>query len=190
MEPKADALPPDQVLATLSALTERGRERRERARRRRRLLLEVGLAAAVVVALAGAFAGGLLHLPHGARPSIETTSRSPSAATKPAATVNPYAPATTLEVPALPPATPVQLTLAAARGSSWLEVRAGSNTGKVLYAGTLAAGSRQVFTGARLWVRFGGASNVDVSVDGEHVQIPAGTYDAVVDDGGFHREGG
>jgi RodZ C-terminal domain len=190
MEPKADALSSDEVLATLSALTERGRQRHERAQQRRRALLKIGIPTVLVVALAAALASGLVDVPHGARPTLVTTSRAARPATTRAAPVNPYAPATTLDVPALPPGTPVQLTLAAARGASWVEVRAGSNTGKVLYSGTLAAGSREAFTGARLWIRFGGASNVDLAIDGERMQIPAGTYDAVVDDDGFHRIGG
>jgi RodZ C-terminal domain len=82
----------------------------------------------------------------------------------------------------------VDLTLAAARGDCWVEVRASSATGAVLYAGTLKSGRRKTFHApAALWARFGGAANLDVVLDGRPLPIPAGTYSAIFDSHGFQR---
>jgi len=79
---------------------------------------------------------------------------------------------------------------AATGAATWLEVRDGSSTGEVLYSGTLEPGASQEFTSTRLWARLGGAANVDVTLNGKPVPMPAGTYDAVFDSSGFHRPGG
>jgi hypothetical protein len=70
-----------------------------------------------------------------------------------------------------PPAQPpVRLVLTARRGSSWVEARAGSATGSLLFQGTLADGRRIRLDGQRVWVRFGAASNVALTLNGK----PAG----------------
>ena len=60
----------------------------------------------------------------------------------------------------------VRLEVSAARGSCWVDVRAGSPTGRQIFTGTLVQGERRLFTSRRLWVRFGAPSNVDLAVNG------------------------
>jgi hypothetical protein len=76
----------------------------------------------------------------------------------------------------------------ASAGDSWLEVRAGSERGPVLYAGTLGRGQTVSFRRPRLWVRLGAASNVDVMADGRRpTRRLFGTLDAVITPGGFQQ---
>ncbi len=61
----------------------------------------------------------------------------------------------------------VRLTLTAARGDCWVLVRAGSETGRILYERTLRQGSTVHFTQRRpLWVRVGAGLNLDARVGG------------------------
>lgn len=55
----------------------------------------------------------------------------------------------------------------AARGSSWLELRAGSATGRSLYQGTLPDGQRAEFTAKSIWLRAGAAAHLDITVNGK-----------------------
>jgi hypothetical protein len=74
-----------------------------------------------------------------------------------------------------------ELVLKAARGDCWLEVRAGSASGKLLFFGTLARGKSVPFRRSRLWLAFGAGSNLDVTVNGERVEnFPTGTTTATV----------
>jgi cytoskeleton protein RodZ len=78
--------------------------------------------------------------------------------------------------------------VSAARGDSWLVVRAGSNHGKVLFAGVLKQGRSLRLQGARLWVRLGAATNLDVSVNGSRPDAELyGTLDALVTPSGFRK---
>ena len=95
------------------------------------------------------------------------------------------APAAAAPKPSVKPQ-PVRLSVAA-RNDTWLEIRAGSRTGKLLFSGVLAGGKRQTVSAKRIWVRFGGAANAAVALDGRSLPIPSGTYDAVFDRRGFHR---
>jgi cytoskeletal protein RodZ len=79
-----------------------------------------------------------------------------------------------------PQVSPVVLVVTASRGDCWLEVRRGSETGPVRYAATLPLGQTVRFQGARFWVRFGGASNVDVLFGGKPVSVPSGTVALVL----------
>lgn len=72
------------------------------------------------------------------------------------------------------------LTITATRGDCWVEVRAGSSSGIVLYAATLATGDTLRFRRSRLWLRLGAASNVDVVLDGEPAAIPPGTVELLL----------
>jgi hypothetical protein len=82
--------------------------------------------------------------------------------------------------PQPPHASPVVLVVTASRGDCWLEVRRGSETGPVRYAATLPLGQTVRFQGSRFWVRFGGASNVDVLFGGKLVSVPSGTVALVL----------
>lgn len=56
--------------------------------------------------------------------------------------------------------------LAATRGDSWVEARAGSSTGRLLYTGVLAQGQKRRVSAGRVWLRLGAASHLDVLVNG------------------------
>jgi hypothetical protein len=69
--------------------------------------------------------------------------------------------------PAPPPAPaaapdPERLTISAAAGESWLEVRAGGAGGDQLFYGVLAQGEEQSFEPLPVWVRIGAVGNVEL----------------------------
>lgn len=66
-------------------------------------------------------------------------------------------------------ATPT-LVIAATRGPSWLEVRAGDSTGEELYFGTLEDGQTTRFGQLPVWVRLGASESVDVRLGGSRVR--------------------
>ncbi len=69
----------------------------------------------------------------------------------------------------------------AARGSSWLELRAGSATGRTLYAGVLADGQRVAFKAKKIWLRAGAASYLDITVNGKPLKPSlSGTAEVVL----------
>ncbi len=71
----------------------------------------------------------------------------------------------------------VTVDVRATHGSgSYLEVRAGSSTGRQLYAGTLQPGSRQVFRAGRVWLAVGAPANVAVKVNGKKRVLPGHGY--------------
>jgi hypothetical protein len=74
-----------------------------------------------------------------------------------------------------------------AKSSTWLEVRAGSSSGAVLYVGTLATGSSRAFRERALWVRFGAAGNLIARLDRKIIPLRSGTYDAVFDESGLRK---
>jgi uncharacterized protein DUF4115 len=78
------------------------------------------------------------------------------------------------------PVTVTTLTITATRGDCWVEVRAGSSSGTVLYAATLSTGDTLRFRRNRLWLRLGAASNVDVVLDGRPETIPPGTVELLL----------
>jgi cytoskeleton protein RodZ len=80
---------------------------------------------------------------------------------------------TTEAAPAPPPpakARKARLVLTARHGPSWMEVRAGSVNGEVLYEGTLELGQAQRFTAKRLWINFGSPANLRVRLNGRTVR--------------------
>jgi hypothetical protein len=76
-----------------------------------------------------------------------------------------------------------QIVLTASRGPCWLSVRLGSASGRVLYERMLEPGGRARFAGARLWVRFGAPWNVDATLNGKRVALPASVGDVLVTPG-------
>jgi Helix-turn-helix domain/RodZ C-terminal domain len=78
-------------------------------------------------------------------------------------------------VPAGGNAGPVTLVVRADSGDSWMEVRAGSVSGRLLYSGTLERGQRKSFQGRRLQLALAEPDNVGVRVNGNRVGLPAGT---------------
>jgi len=114
-------------------------------------------------------------------PATPTTAPAPASPAKPAAPVTTApAPVATITTPAQQRPASTSLQLTATRGDSWLEVRSGSATGRVLFAQTLPSGETQTFRGSRFWVRFGAASNIDARLGGKTLRLPVGTYSTVV----------
>jgi cytoskeleton protein RodZ len=80
--------------------------------------------------------------------------------------------------PAAQPAIPsgrARLVVRAVAGSSWMQVRAGSETGRLLYSGTLELGQAKVFEGRRLQLALAEPANVRVRLNGDRIDLPAGT---------------
>jgi hypothetical protein len=82
--------------------------------------------------------------------------------------------------PAVPQTRGPTLAVTATRGDCWVEVRAGSEAGRVLYVGTLSTGGSLRFKRPKLWVRLGAASNVDLVVNGRPSAVPPGTVELIV----------
>ena len=110
----------------------------------------------------------------------------PSAVT-PAASRIPASPQTTSVASAAfrtPETTrPDPLVLTAARGESWVAVRAGSESGALLYQGTLAEGDRLSYRRNRLWINLGLPTNVDATLAGEELPLPTGVATVLLRDG-------
>jgi hypothetical protein len=89
---------------------------------------------------------------------------------------SPVAPRTTTS------AAPVaaRLTFAATRGSCWLSVRLGSETGRVLYESTLQPGKTVHFVGRRLWARLGAPWNLVATLNGKTLALPSTLANVVV----------
>ena len=69
----------------------------------------------------------------------------------------------------------VHLVVRANEGSSWMEVRAASSAGRLLYSGTLEKGQRKTFDGKSLQVALAKPTNVVVRLNGNRVELPEGT---------------
>jgi hypothetical protein len=69
----------------------------------------------------------------------------------------------------------VRLVVRAVDGGSWMEVRAGSTAGKLLYSGTLEHGQRKSFEARSLQLALAEPRNVAVRLNGNRVELPAGT---------------
>jgi cytoskeletal protein RodZ len=142
-------------------------------------LRRVAVAAALVVAAVGVWLLG----------TGGSTGRHPpvtqAAATTPPA-VHHVVPARARPKPATPftpppRSAPPALTLAAARGDCWLELRVGSSTGRVVYERMLHQGESARF-GLRqpLWIRLGAPWNLDATIGRRSVtsELPARTGNA------------
>lgn len=68
-----------------------------------------------------------------------------------------------------------RLVVRAAQGGTWMEVRAGSASGKLLYSGTLEQGQSQRFEAKRLQLALAEPANVVVRLNGNRVDLPAGS---------------
>jgi hypothetical protein len=86
-------------------------------------------------------------------------------------------------------ATAVRLELSPT-SDTWVEVRSGSAGGNVLYSGILTQGSVKRFRDKRLWVRFGAAANLTARLNGRPLDLPPGTYEAIVRARGLKPLGG
>ncbi|MGH3066171.1 MAG: RodZ domain-containing protein [Gaiellaceae bacterium] len=68
-----------------------------------------------------------------------------------------------------------RLVVRAVSGGSWMEVRAGSAGGQLLYSGTLERGQRKMFEGTRLLLALAEPQRVAVRLNGNRVSLPVGT---------------
>jgi len=66
-----------------------------------------------------------------------------------------------------------KVTFRAGPGNTWLAVRQGSATGRVLYARVLVAGSHIRLVGRKLWVDVGAPWNLSVKVNGTARAVPS-----------------
>lgn len=91
-------------------------------------------------------------------------------------------PVTDRAEPAEPPPVARRSTFAirATAGDAWLSVRSGSEAGQILFEGTLGRGKAlRLVRSGRLWIRFGAAAYIGLSIDGRPVRLPLfGTFDA------------
>jgi hypothetical protein len=79
---------------------------------------------------------------------------------------------------------PARLEVKGVGRGSWLEVRVGSAKGHVLFSGVVHDGGHRRFHAGRLWVMFGGATNLVVTVNGVRQRLQ-GTVEALVTDHGL-----
>ena len=84
-----------------------------------------------------------------------------------------------------PTPTAARLVLAATRGSCWLSVHIGSETGQVVYEGTLEQGRTARFSGKRLWIRIGAPWNLVATLNGKAMTLPSALGNVVVTPGGL-----
>lgn len=84
-----------------------------------------------------------------------------------------------------PPPVAARLMLAATRGPCWLSVRLGSETGRLVYEGTLEPGRTARFSGKRLWIRIGAPWNLVATLNGKAVALPTALGNVVVTPGGL-----
>jgi hypothetical protein len=70
--------------------------------------------------------------------------------------------------------------LAASRGRCWLSVHSGSAAGRSVFERTLQPGQSARFVSRRLWIRIGAPWNLDATLNGKSVQLPASTASVVV----------
>jgi cytoskeletal protein RodZ len=68
-----------------------------------------------------------------------------------------------------------RLVVRADGGSSWMEVREGSASGRLLYTGTLERGQKKEFTARRLQLVLAQPENVLVRLNGNQKNLPDGT---------------
>jgi Helix-turn-helix domain/RodZ C-terminal domain len=68
-----------------------------------------------------------------------------------------------------------RLVVRATQGNSWMEVRAATSSGKLLYSGTLEQGQHKSFDGRSLQLALAEPKNVVVRLNGNRVDLPKGT---------------
>jgi cytoskeletal protein RodZ len=89
-----------------------------------------------------------------------------------------------------PPSTASGITLRLrANADTWVEIRAGSADGEVLYSGILPQGNVKRVRSTKVWASFGAASNLTARLNGNPLQLPPGTYRALVSPGGLQPLG-
>ena len=113
----------------------------------------IGIATAAALVIVAWKWGG--ESPRGTLPGLGDTTTMRAAATK--------APAR--------PAKPFSVELRAVRGPTWVSVRRGSQTGPVLFDGTIDRGKSQGFTQKRVWLNVAVPRNLLVKVSGRRLGV-------------------
>jgi RodZ C-terminal domain len=77
--------------------------------------------------------------------------------------------------------------LVASRGPCWLSVHIRSAAGQTVFERTLQSSqtARFTLTHRNLWMRIGAPWNLDATLDGKPIQLPAATGDVVVTPAGL-----
>jgi hypothetical protein len=84
------------------------------------------------------------------------------------------------------PEPPVVLVVHATRGDSWVELHAGTATGRTLYRGILRQGGTARASAGAVWARFGSLGNLDLAVNGKPLHTDLnGTVDITIGPGGL-----
>jgi cell division septum initiation protein DivIVA len=129
-------------------------------------------------------AGATQNTPPAATTAAGTTAEDEPAATaaeEPGSTTAEEPAETAADEPAGPPPPPVALVVRAAGGDSWLSVRAGSASGRLLFEGFLFRGESRRFEAERVWMRVGRGGNLAARLNGKPLRgLPAGTGDVLV----------
>jgi Domain of unknown function (DUF4115) len=85
-----------------------------------------------------------------------------------------------------PQHTPSGITLRLrANADTWVEIRVGSADGDVVYSGILPQGNTKRFRSKQVWASFGAAANLTARLNGKPLQLPTGTYSALVSTSGL-----
>lgn len=140
----------------------------------RRARIVVWVAAAIVLALVATAAIAFLAL-RGSSSGAPSPPPAANTGTTSPAGQSTTPPASTSVTTTPPPAGPAPLVLGASGGDVWLDVRAGSATGKVLFQSTLAQGRQLRFARRRLWVRVGAPWNLTLAAAGKRLPVPLQT---------------
>ncbi len=133
------------------------------------LVLALGTVGVWAVLQTGAFDR---HAPRHVAPAPSSVRRTAVVPVRAAAQAAPAAPAVSA-------ASFGRLSVAGLGSGSWLEVRRGSAHGHLLFSGLLTDGKHMRFQGRRLWVMFGAATNLAISVDGRREPLQ-GTVEGLI----------
>jgi len=141
----------------------------------RRARIVAWIAAAIVLALVAAAAIAFLALRGSSSGAPAPPPAGKAGTTSPAGQSTTPPPTSTTVTTTPPGAGPAPLVLGASGGDVWLDVRAGSATGKVLFQSTLAQGRHLRFARRRLWVRVGAPWNLTLAAAGKRLPMPLQT---------------
>ena len=139
--------------------------------RRRRFALAPWQVALGLLAASTALFAWRLSSPRGHHATLQP----PPAQTQTTTPTAPPAPRTTTQT-----ATVARIVLVASRGPCWLSVHMRSATGRQVFERTLQAGQTARFISTRLWIRIGAPWNLDATLNGRTVQLPATTGNVVI----------
>jgi hypothetical protein len=84
----------------------------------------------------------------------------------------------------------VRVVLVASRGPCWLSVHRRSATGRLVLERTLQLGQTARFVSTRLWMRIGAPWNLDATLNGKTVRLPAITGNVVITPAGISTTAG